>query len=553
MIGTIRKHSAWLWVLIAGLTIISFVYFMGKVPTGGRGGGGGGDLGKLYGKPITESQYLAARNDFTIFYWFHYGQWPDRAQNLTENDRERETYIRLLMARKAAALGINVSEDDVATGASEMLASLGRNGQTVPMDDFVQRVLTPEGLNADDFAHFVRSDLEIRQLVEIMGMPGRLVTPQEAAMFYKRDHQEVSSQIAFFSASNYMSQVLATPAAVGKFYTNFMADYRLPDRVQVNYVSFEISNYLAQAVTEWGKTNLDDQVDAYYRQYGMSAVPGAKTETEARSKIREDLIHQRAAADAKKQADAFATTLFAMDPAKAENLDVVAKQYKLPVQTTDPFSQDEGPSDLDASPDFIKNAFQLNSDVPVAGPIANSDGFYVIALARTLPSEVPSLEEIRDRVTHDYEQRVAALYARHAGTNFALILNVKLAIGQTFAAACTAGGVNPETLPPFSLGTEDLPELGDRADLRQVKEAAFTTTPGHASKFVPTQDGGFIIFIKSLLPIDAATEAADMPEYIAQIRRQRENDAFNEWLNVEANREFRNVPFFQKQAATAQQ
>jgi parvulin-like peptidyl-prolyl isomerase len=553
MIGTIRKHSGWLWILIAGLTIISFVWFMGSAPSRGRGGGGGGggEFGTIYGRMVTQPDYVAARNEFAIFYFLHNNEWPDRAQNLTETDREREIYIRLLLTRKARALGVHVSDDDVATSASAMLNSLGRNGQAVPMDEFVQRVLTPEGLTADDFAAFIRSDLEIQQLVQIMGLSGYLVTPQEAALFYQRDHQEASAQIVFFSASNYLSDVVASPGVVGQFYTNYLAAYRLPDRVQVNYVSFDVSNFLAQSKAEWAATNLEDNVDAAFRQYGMSAFPEAKTEADAKAKIRETLIRQRALSDAKKQADAFATTLFAMDPPKAENLDAVAKQSGLVVRTTEPFSADYGPEEFSATSEFIKTAFQLNADVPVAGPIAGTDAIYVIALARQLPSEIPSFEQIRDRVTRDYEQRVATVYAQRAGTNFTVKLAIQMAMGKSFAAACTSAGLHAEALPPFSIGTDELPEIGSRAELGRLKQAVFTTPVGRTSPLVQTQDGGFIVYVQSLLPIDSARQAADMPHFLAQVRSQNVNDAFNEWLNSEANRELRNVPFFQKQAAAA--
>ena len=82
----------------------------------------------------------------------------------------------------------------------------------------------------------------MEQLEQAVGQTGAFVTPQEAAAAYQRDHQEVSAQTVFFSASNYLSSVVATSAAVGQFYTNYLAVYRLPNRVQVSYVEFEVSN-----------------------------------------------------------------------------------------------------------------------------------------------------------------------------------------------------------------------------------------------------------------------------------------------------------------------
>ena len=82
MIGSIRKHSAWLWWIIAGLTIFSFVYFMGQGPTRNGGRGGTGEFGMIYGHKVTAPEYVAARNAFFIFYRLHYGEWPNRAKNL---------------------------------------------------------------------------------------------------------------------------------------------------------------------------------------------------------------------------------------------------------------------------------------------------------------------------------------------------------------------------------------------------------------------------------------------------------------------------------------
>jgi hypothetical protein len=550
MIGTIRKHSALLWWTIIPLTIISFVWYMGSAPSrSGRGGGGGNDFGTVYGHAITQENYQAARNDYFIYHWLHYGEWPDKNPNLSKTELEREIFLRLMLNRKAESLGIRVGDDAAVAAANELLRSIGHNGQAVPMDEFIKRVLAPEGMTDADFERFVRHDLALQQLIGVVGVPGQLVTPQEASGFYNREHQEISAQAVFFSASNYLSQITATPEAVAQFYTNFLAAYRLPDRVQVNYVAFEATNFLAQATAEWARTNFEEYVDAVYRQNGTSAFPGAKTADDAKAQIRETLVKRRALADAREQANDFANVLFAMDPPKAENLDVVAKQKGLTVRTTAPFAADYGPSEFSAPAAFTKAAFQLSFDVPLAEPVVGTDGIYLIALARQLPSEIPPLDQIRGRVAGDFQFRSAALLAQNKATNFVRNLTTQMAAGHTFAAACVAAGLPPESLPPFSLSTQELPELGDRAELNQIKQAAFTTPVGHASDFVQTSDGGFVIYVQSLLPVDEAVKNADMPQFLAQLRRARENEAFNQWLTMEANRELRNVPILQPQTA----
>ncbi len=538
MIGTIRKHSSWLWFVIIGATIISFLWWgAGPVTRNSGGRVAGGGYGTIYGKEVTAEAFTAAQREFYLYYWLHYGEWPERSANMTPTDMERETYVRLLLAQKAKSLGIYVSDDAVVTGANELLRSVGgRSGQSVPMATFMERVLTPEGLTAADLQRYLRNDLTIQQLVQALGLAGALITPTEASQLYNRDHQEVSVQGVFFAASNYLTQVSVTPAAVGQFYTNNMAAYRQPDRVAVNYVVYDVTNYLAQSKAEWAKTNFEEYVDAYYRQ-NASQYADAKTPDEAKVKVRELLVHQRALMDARQQANDFANPLFAQEPAKPENLISAAKQKGLTVHSTAPFAANDGPQEFEAPATFAKAAFKLSADEPFAGPIVGADGVYVIALAQQVPSAIPSLNEIHSRVAADFQEQQAIALARSAGTNFYFNAMVSMAAGKTFAQVAISSGQTPQALPAFSLSSSEVPGFDGRAELGQLKQAAFTTPAGHVSNFAATGDGGFVLFVQSLLPLDEAKKTAEFPQFLNQVRRGRQNEAFNLWLQGEANRE----------------
>jgi hypothetical protein len=551
MIGTIRKHSKWLWLVIATLTIVSFVYYFNPSQRMNSAGGGIGEnnFGSIYGQKITTEQFETAENDFYLSYLFRSGQWPDKSQ-ISEEDLNRYIYVRLMITKKADQLGVHVSDEEAAAYAGNLLRSFGRTGRGISMDEFTKEVLPTRNLTVTDFENYTRHELSIQQVVEAVGLSGLLVTPQEAAAEYTREHQEISAQIVLFSASNYLSRVSVTPQAVAQFYTNYLAEYRLPDRVQVNYVEFDVTNFLTQSKAEWARTNLEEVLEANYRQLTPNYFPDAKTPDEIKAKLRELLIRQRALADARVQANDFATALFAVEPPRPENLAVVAKQKHLTVKTTAPFDAQHGPEDFSTSEDFAKAAFGLNADEPFAGPIAGSDAIYIIALEKNLPSEIPSFDEIHARVTRDFQMEQAMRLAESAGTNFAPVLATNLAAGKNFAAACVAAGFSPQILPPLSLSTRGLPGFAANIDLNELKQAAFMTPIGHASGFEPTDDGGFIVFVQSQLPVDSSAMSADLPQFTADLRRSRENDAFQEWLNVEANRELRDTPLFKKPSAT---
>jgi len=532
------------------VTCITFVFWgVGPARVGNGSGGGGGEFGTIYGHKLTQQDFIMGKRVYYIFFRIHYGEWPDKNPNLSNADLEREIYVHLLFDQKAADLGIYISDDVVEQTASEMLRSLGRNGQALPMDVFVKQILQPEGLTAADFERYIRHDLIIQQLVQTIGLPGSLVTPQEAAGEYEREYREFSVQAVFFSPSNYLSGVTVMPAAVMQFYTNYLATYRLPNRVQVSYVAFNKSNYLAQAKAEWAKTNFEDVVEANYRDVGPNYFPDAKTPDAAKAKIRELLIQNRALANASQQANDFASTLFALEPAKPENLAVVAKQKGLTVQLTAPFANASGPEGIATPAEFIRAAFLLTPDEPLAGPIITSNTVYVIALAKQMPSEIPPFDQIRGRVTDDYRMHEATILAQRAGTNFVQTLTTQMAAGHTFASACVTAGLEPQALPPFSMATRELPELGDRAELDQLKQAAFSTPVGHTSGFVETGGGGFVLYVQSQLPVDRSAMSERMPQFMIQLRREQQNAAFNQWLQIEAGRELRNIPALVAQAA----
>ena len=176
--------------------------------------------------------------------------------------------------------------------------------------------------------------------------------------------------------------------------------------------------------------------------------------------------------------------------------------------------------------------------------IAGAEAVYVIGLKQKLPSEIQPLDQIHDRVVADFKNVEGAQKARTAGTNFYYTATVQMAAGKTFAQAAVAAGQTPVALKPFSLSSQEVPEAEGHAEAGAIKNAAFYTKPGQVSQFTPSADGGFVLYVQSLLPVDEAAKSAELPRFLAQVRNQRESEAFNLWLEAEANRELKNTPVY---------
>ncbi len=529
-----------MWLVIIAAIIVTFVFWGTQGYGPGRDGGGPGNYGTINGQRVTKDDYFNAQREVYLRYFFSYGDWPDASAKQTGFDVGRETYFRLLLIQKEKDFGIQIGPEAVATVAGQMLRSL-KGGYPIPLNEFVKQFLQPRGLSTDDFTRFIRHDLGIQQLMVAAGLSGQLVTPQEVRALYEREHEELSAEAVFFSASNYLASVSLTNDAVAQFYTNRMADYRLKQRVQVAYVRFNVTNLLAQAEQSLA-TNLTELVEANARQLGTNLFGGAKSLEESKARIRETLIRRQALGDARRKANDFATKLLALEPPSVDNLERLARTNELTVSVSAPFDREEGPKDLVVGPNFTKAAFGLSTSEPFAGPLDGEDGAYVIAMNKLLPEEIPPLDSIRDRVVADFKYSEAVLLARTAGEAFFKAMTNSLAQGKKFTEICSDAKVLPTALPPFSISTQALQPVEDHVSLAQFKQAAFSVAYGKPNEYVPTREGGFVVFVRLRLPLNETRMKEDLPGYTARVRQTRLNEAFNLWFSREAQTGLRDTP-----------
>lgn len=554
MIGTIRKHSKWLWAVIIAVTVVAFIYWgAGPGSSLDRPGGGRENLGSINGQPVTVDKYTDARREVYLRYFFRNGRWPDRGGKRFGFDEEQETFIRLVVIQKLEDFGIHPSSETVARAASQLLRSFN-GGNPMPLESF-KPVLQRAGLTVADFQRYLRHELGIQQLIAVAGMSGELVTPREVRELYARENEELAVQAVFFHASNHLANVTATPEDIMQFYTNQMARYRLPERIQVSFVRFPATNFWAEAVEEINQiTNLTERLEAAYETRRTNLVNSTITPEEAKENILKEEQRRLALSKSRRQANAFASELFDMMPVQAANLEILAAKKGLTVEVTEPFSQDAGPKEIEVGQEFVNAAFKLTDADPFAGEaIVGFEEAYVIALKARLPSENPPYAAVHDRVTEDYRFMEALRAARRAGDGFYVTLTNELAAGKEFSAICTEAGLQPVTPRPFSLSTTELPEVESHVNLQQFKQAAFTASVGKPSQFFPTRDGGFIVYVKARLPLDTAKMDAAITNFTLAVRQARQNEVFNDWFRRELDRGLREIPYFSQQRQQQEQ
>jgi hypothetical protein len=535
MFGTIRRHQSWLLILIIAAVIISFVvYFQ---PGGGpSNSNANASAFELNGKPVTEKMIQGAAREVRLLYFLNFRRWPEqdteRAQQMGF-DIEQEAYLRLFRAAKAEEAGIRIPDQTVADLARRLM------GDNVDATRFTQELLTPNGLSLDDFERFVRNDAAIQQLSTVVGAAGRLVTPAEAESIYRQENQEIGGDIVFLNLSNYLSSVVVTNGALTNWYN--MRGYRTPEKVQVSYVEFALTNFYSEAEQRFAEvTNLNQQLRDIYYKAGAESFKDTNgttmSESNALARIREDQRNRLAMTFAARRANDFANQLYDKQPVTVANFLALAASNSLPVQVSMAFDREEGPTNLNVSPKFVQTAFSLNATSnPVAvQPIEGENGLYIMALKQNIPSEPEPFELIKARVEEDYKRYNAFTLAYGAATNFIAQATNGLAQGKTFEELAIAQGLKTETLPPISARTESVTNLEERIDVRRLKATLLNLEPGKVSNYQPNPpEGGYIVYARAKLPIDETKMRAELPKFLSELRYQKQNEIFNQWFRKE--------------------
>jgi len=362
-----RHHKTIMWIIIVG-TILSFVYYLFPTARNQNGGGGGSvrsvPAGYIDNEPITQAQFAMAMREAKVAVRMRQGQWPSSQE--VSQALPNIAFQQLYIAAKLKELNLDVPLEATALYTRKLFGVPA--GQGLPKDkydDFVKTVLNEQGkVDEDDFYHWVRDQVGAELLIRLYGMNGDLITSKEAEFFFRRDHELMSVELARFSLTNYTAQVVPTAQEIGEFYTNQQADYGLPEREQLNYIYFNLTNYLPAAdLALAALTNLDAEIDqtyqanlikdpAYYKDEAGNPLSAEAAKTKMKADFRLQMLARTAAQtnamqltkqffDERKKGQAITNQLIT----KAE-LEKFAASNKLAVVTTPPFDQEHPPQEL---------------------------------------------------------------------------------------------------------------------------------------------------------------------------------------------------------------
>lgn len=530
MIGTIRKHSNWLWGVIVVAVILSFVIWTDSRPGRTIFSQGSSDFGRLYGQPVTRDQYLKARMAAEVDNLMRGGQ----ARSGVDTERQVQEY--LLLQAKIRELGIEVSDESVGTYLRETFKDPATGAFNY--DALIQNLQQRVRLTEDAFIGHVRQQVAIQHLIEVVSASSRLVTPREAEAEYRRENEQYVTTAALFSASNLLAGITAKPEELTQFYSNRVANYRIPERTLLNYVRFDASNHVAAAEAELAKdATFTNRLEQYYTQRGADAFRDEQDKVLSKEvalrKLKEETVEQGAMTLARRAAVAFNEELSKLPSVTPSTFASAAQKAGLAVRSTQPFRAGERIFGLEAVSKLAQRVPTLDAETPYTEPL-DGDTFVVIPILQgRLPAEIPTFETVRERVTRDFKLDRARAAAREAGEKFQQAASAAVAAGKSFSEVAANQHVTHSELPPFAINSQALPGLDARLNLYSIKNAAFVLKPNEVGRYTESGDGGFVLYLKEKRPVADAVVKAGLPATLAETRQQRRMAAFQSWFGAE--------------------
>lgn len=555
MFAKFRKHHKWIWIFLLVLVIPSFVIFFYDVDPVDLIQGNPGveyDFGSIDGQAITRGEYLPVQKEVRIRSFLRTGgrEWPGTDQE-TQERILNETVQRLFLIQKMEEMGIEASTVAIGRLANQQL-------QQIPIAQFEEQVLRPQGLTQQDYQNYLRHEIGLQQLFSAVTLSGKLVDPQEAEELFREEHENIHTEAALFTTSNYLDNVTLTPDALRKFYTDQSPRYRIPNRVRVSYVTFDASSYTNEAVQRLeSNTNLTELIERVYAEQGPETFKDTNdvvmTEEAAKEKIKTEHMNYLALVQAEREANVFANDLLKLpQPNQADDLEKLAAAKGLSVQVTEAFNYREGLEDAGFPPEFRQQAMQLNAQTKPLQiqPIVGTNAVYLISLKEEIPSELPPFETVQPKVTEDYKMTEARKLASAAATGFIPMATNQLAAGVAFNQVCEAAGATHVDLVPFSPGTTPpLEGLDPTFNLRTLQRTVMEMKAGDISQFLPSRDGGYVLYVAERTPVEPSKVQEELPEFTENLRQYRQNQAFDAWFRKAAEQSALTLP--QREEETA--
>lgn len=482
-------------MIVIAILAIPFCFYFTKTDFSARGAN---DLGKIYDRTVTHVEFQRNARLFNLARSL--GMFT-LLQDLTAGASSEDTayaeftWNRLVLHHEAARLGITASQSEVVELVKTLQAFRGEAGFDISKyNEFVQNALPSLGFNESQIEELAADELTLKKLKEVLGA-GAQMPESESRENYEQAYGKMQVAVVRLKTEDLAKDLKITDDDIVKYYEAHKAQLKSEEKRRVEFVTFALS----------------------------------EEEKKLTGKPRVDALQKLA-----DRANDFTQALLDKN---AKFADVAAK-FQVAVTATDEFTAATPDAKLAANPQLAQTAFQLTQQDPHSDALQTPDGFYILNLAGIVEAKPLTLEESKARITDAIKTERTREMASTKGAQIANQAREALKSNAPLEKVAQDHGAKLERIPPFALMDPATPPTPDKPkdpkaetpDLPMIKNAISELTPGEASDFIPTADGGMVAIVEKREPVDQAAFQQGKTAFDERYLRSKRSIVFYEWL-----------------------
>lgn len=510
MLDVMRKHARnWIMKLILGIIIVVFVFYFGSM----SGRNKADRIAMIDGKPIVHVEFQNEYEDLLAMYRERMGRALTE-EMLKALDLKRQAFDNLInkvvLLEKAEQLEVRVSDDNVRKAILSYPA-FQRDG--VFDDRIYQQALRANRMTPEQFEDSQRKALLSSQVEELI-QGGIAVSDEEALDFYRMQKEKLNLNFIQVSPADFTESLNPSQADMESYLKANEAKFRVPEQIQVKYLTFAVQNYAGAVVPS--ETQIADYYDKHADRYKKKdkAVSLADVREAIIDEIRQSAGKMKAFEEAKKAHD---------EIYQQENFDAYAAQNRLAVQVSDFFPIDALPEEFKSIDQGGKSISSLR-DGEISRVLQGDKGYYIVKIAARKAPYVPTLKDIASEVEKALRLKEANTLAKKKAEE----LFAALKKGENMESLAKKSGLNVIETGFFQPGGA-IPKLGSSVELT---EALFQLSPQkpYPDKIFPVGGGYAIVALKERSKADDGDFASQKDSIIQYLSQVQKTEVFKKWL-----------------------
>ena len=492
MIHTLRRFGQPLMILLTVITVIAFTWWS---PSWYAKSDRSGPVTVIHGKPVSAETWRREGRVMDIHAKLGgiYVMALDPGARFGGTSRAG-VENSLLFEAEADALGITATSAEMEDQLSNrMPAFRGADGKFDParFDMFAQAVLQPEGFSKSQIELFLRGEVRVRKVAELVASLAP-ATPSEIKEDFLRERLTTEASYVALKAADFRKDQKVTEDDLRKRYEAKKDFLKTEEKRKVRFAAFtlppapEIKGPDGKPIEDLKRTEqLQQLANNAYDFAALLVQPGAKFD----------------------------------DLAKAAGATLG--------ETAEFFTTEKGPSEIEASPKVAEEAFKLTTEKPYSAHISLRNGTYVLALKEIKAPEQQTLEQARKQLENELIEEKTDTAMRARAEEIRVKLTEACKGGKSFYDAAQALGMKAEPFPAFS-AMQPPPPSAAHGDV--IPAAARKLAPGEISGAIVANGAVLVVHVDQRPAVDEKGMDEAKDRITKMIEGRRMGETFEAWL-----------------------